>query len=502
MSKTQMETHPSERAVLHIMHNWGGGLERWVQDYCRTDTSRKNIVLKSIGISGIPGQKLSLYQHIDDQNPIRVWSLTSSIFATSIYNLDYYFALEEIISDFNVSVIMISSFIGHSLDILNTGIKTIIICHDYYPFCPAINIYFEKICRECKLSHLQSCLVENQYNKFFPGISASEWILIRKIFIKLILDYKITLVVPSLSVKTNLILLEPKFGNVNFVVIPHGIEVEDLKSYQNKNLNQQKTIIQEKLKILILGRLSIQKGLNLFKESYEEILKYADIILLGCGDNGILFTGTKGIEITAYNYSLNDLPRHIKKISPDIGLLLSVLPETFSYTLSELMLLGVPPLATKLGSFENRIIDELNGFLFLAEKNALIQKIKYLSENRNLILEVAKNLSQESHSNLQQMIDDYEKIITSNITEINNKNLTDTSLVSVIQKQLEETQLKIQQIQLDIEINNIIINNMRLKKHLRVPLSQKSKHFDYFKQNFFGIWEFIRRLAIKFHLFK
>ena len=38
------------------------------------------------------------------------------------------------------------------------------------------------------------------------------------------------------------------------MVIPHGIEVEDLKSYQNKNLNQQKTIIQEKLKILILGR--------------------------------------------------------------------------------------------------------------------------------------------------------------------------------------------------------------------------------------------------------
>lgn len=502
MSKTQMETHPSERAVLHIMHSWGGGLERWVQDYCCTDTSRKNIVLKSIGISGIPGQKLALYQHIDDQNPIRVWSLTSYIFATCIHNFDYYFALEEIINDFNISAIIISSFIGHSLDILNTGITTIIIGHDYYPFCPAINIYFEKICCKCKLSHLQSCLAENQYNKYFPGISASEWILIRKTFINLILDYKITLVVPSLSVKTNLILLEPTFKNVNFVVIPHGIDIKYLKSYQNFYFDQHKAISQKKLKILVLGRLSIQKGLNLFQESYKEILKYADIILLGCGDNGILFTGIKGIEIADYNYSLNDLSEHIKKISPDIGLLLSVLPETFSYTLSELMVLGIPPLATKLGSFENRIIDELNGFLFVPEKNALIQKIKYLSENRNLILEVSKNLSQESPSNLKEMVDEYEKIVTFNINQINNKNLIDTSLVSVIQKQLEETQLKIQQIQLSIEINNIIINNMRHKQTLRVPLSQRSKYFDYFKQNFFGIWEFIRRLAIKFELFK
>lgn len=223
---------------------------------------------------------------------------------------------------------------------------------------------------------------------------------------------------------------------------------------------------------------------------------------MGCGDNGILFTGIKGIEIAAYNYSLDDLPKHIEKISPDIGLLLSVLPETFSYTLSELMILGIPPLATKLGSFEDRIIDELNGFLFLGGKSALIQKIKYLSENRNIILKVSDKLLQQSHPDLQQMIDNYQKVITFNIDKITYQNSTDTNLVSIIQKQLEETQLKIQQIKLNIEINNLIINNMKNKKILRVPLSQKSKYFDYFKQNFFGVWEFMRRLAIKFNFFK
>ena len=324
--------------------------------------------------------------------------------------------------------------------------------------------------------------------------------LIRKTFINLILDYKITLVIPSLSVKTNLILLEPTFSNVNFVVIPHGIEIEDLKSYQNNNLNQQKTIIQKKLKILILGRLSIQKGLNLFQESYKEILKYADIILLGCGDSGRLFSRIKGIEIEAYNYSLSDLPRHIKKISPDIGLLMSVLPETFSYTLSELMVLGVPTLATKLGSFENRIIDELNGFLFLPKKNSLIQKINYLSDHRNLILQVAEHLFQQSQPNLEQMIDDYKKIIKFNINEINNENSIDISLVSIIQQELQERQLQIQQIQSSKEMNTIILNSLGKRKKFRIFLSQKLQSFNYIKQHHFIIWEFMKKLAIKFRL--
>ena len=498
MPTAEILTPSPKEVFLHVIHSWGGGLERWVKDYCRTDTSRTNIVLKSIGISGIPGQKLALYQHIDDDEPIRIWELTAFIFATCIHNSDYYFALEEIISDFNVSAIMISSFIGHSLDVLNTGIKTIIIGHDYYPFCPAINIYFEKICRECKLSHLQNCLARNQYNRRFPGISASEWILIRKTFIKLILDHKIILVVPSISVKNNLLILEPTFSNVNFVVIEHGITIKDLNSYQNNNLNQQE-VHERKLKIVILGTLCIQKGLNIFQESYKEIVKYADIILLGCGNNGRLFAGVKGIEIAAYNYSLNDLPQYIQHISPDIGLLLSTVPETFSYTLSELMVFGIPTLATKTGSFENRIIDELNGFLFLPEKNSLIQKVKYLSDNRNIILKVAEYLSQQSHTNLNEMIYYYQKLIKSNNDDIN-QNLVDIKFVNHIQKKLEQTQFKMQQIQSSKEINKIIFNSMTNKKKMKIMISQKSKYLDYIKHNCFVIWELMRKLAIKFGL--
>lgn len=482
--------------VLHVTHSWGGGIERWVNDFCHTDTSTTNIILKSIGIWGIPGQKIALYQHIDDEKPIKTWELKVSIFSTSIHNIDYYFALEEIINEFNITAIIISSLIGHSLDILNTGIKTILIGHDYYPFCPAINIYFEKVCHECKLSHLQNCLTINPYNRFFPAISASEWLVIRKTFIKLILDYQIRFIAPSLSVKNNLTLLDTAFKNIDFVIISHGIESKKFKSYQT--IISQKAVNKEKLNIIILGRLTIQKGLNLLQESYQEILKYADIILLGCGDNGKSFARVKGITIIADNYSIDDLPQYINDISPDLGLLLSVLPETFSYTLSELMVLGIPTLATKLGSFENRIIDNVNGFLVVPEKNALIEKIKYLSENRYNLLEVAQYICQFSHSSLDEMVSSYQKEIAANINK-----KSQTLVDNMIEKkhiELLQTQLKIQHIQSSQTINTMIINSMTYKQKIKIFVKNKLQIFNFLKENYFIAWKILKIIATKLKL--
>ncbi|MCA1993134.1 MAG: methyltransferase type 11, partial [Coleofasciculus sp. S288] len=337
---------PHKSVQLHAIHNWGGGIERWVKDYYHTDTLRTNLVLKSSGVPGIPSQRLELYEDLEDDTPIRVWELSVPIYATSITNLDYRYALDEILKDFNVNAILISSFIGHSFDILNTNLETVVICHDYYPFCPAINIYFGKVCSECKFSHLQHCFKENPNNQAFPKASASEWIPIRKSFLELVLACRVTLVTPSDSVKRNLIRLEPALNNAEFKIIPHGVELQNCSTLEPIYTNQN-----AKLRIIILGRLALHKGLEILKEIYKEIIDIAEIYFLGCGEGGQLFKGLDGVHIVAENYSLPDLPKLVEEISPDLGLLLSIVPETFSYTLSELTLLRIPVLATKMGSF-------------------------------------------------------------------------------------------------------------------------------------------------------
>jgi glycosyltransferase involved in cell wall biosynthesis len=431
---------------LHVIHSWRGGVERWVKDYSRTDVLRSNLVLKSLGVPGVPGQKLELYQHIDAESPIRVWELSVPIHSTSITNLDYRYALDEIFDTFNVSAILISSFIGHSLDIINTHIETVIICHDYYPFCPAINIYFDQVCIECKFSHLQSCFKENKHNTVFPLASASEWIPIRESFLKLIQYHEIMLIFPSNSVRRNLIKLEPALQDIRFKVIPHGVERETaFIKISQKNPSA------KKLKILILGRLLFHKGLGLLKETYKEILEIADIYLLGCGEEGRSFEGVDGIYVVAENYSLEDLEKTVEEISPDLGLLLSIVPETFSYTLSELFILKIPTLATRVGSFEERIQEGINGFLVAPEKNALIKKIRELSEQRQLLANVANHLESKSHRTLTEMVDDYHEVVTLATLPPKHQVSGEFSLLSLTQAEFERSQAQILKTQAELE---------------------------------------------------
>ncbi len=435
----------SQPVQLHVMHNWGGGLERWVQDYCRADTVRKNMVLKPARPPARICKTLELYQHIDDDVPIRVWDLSVPIYGTCITNLDYCYILEEIIKDFDIKGIIISSFIGHSLDILNTGIKTLVICHDYYPFCPALNIYFDSVCKTCKFSELQRCFKENRYNSHFPEASASGWMPIRKIFFELILHHKITLVAPSSSVKRNLIQLEPALKDVDFVVIPHGVELPGNSTEIYRN-----SIDQEKIKVLILGRLASHKGLDLLKESYREILETANIYLLGCGERGHIFEGIDGIYIIAKDYGLSELREMLKEIAPDIALLLSTVPETFSYTLSELTILEIPTIATKIGSFEDRIEDGVNGFLVTPDKNSLIQKIREVSQERQLLSKVANNLKNTSCRTNQEMVEDYHKLVT--LTAISQYKMSEESkLLKMTQAEVERSQAQLQQTQAEVE---------------------------------------------------
>jgi hypothetical protein len=108
---------------------------------------------------------------------------------------------------------------------------------------------------------------------------------------------------------------------------------------------------------------------------------------------------------------LDDLPRILEEISPDFGLLLSVRPETFSYTLSELMVFGIPPVVTSLGSFADRVKNGINGFLFEPNKEALVESVQVLVKKPEKLEAVRKNLSGYSHRSLKEMVDDYSRLL-------------------------------------------------------------------------------------------
>jgi glycosyltransferase involved in cell wall biosynthesis len=393
----------ARRRQLHIMHSWGGGLEKWVTEYCNSDETHDNFILKSIGTWGYFGIELHLYRRIEDRVPLRTWSLTPSIKHTATEHPGYRAALAEIVSQYGIDAILISSLIGHSLDAVETALPTLMVCHDYYPFCPALNITFDSVCTRCTEADLERCTVSNPHHRFFRNVPPAEWMELRKQFVDRALQSHLTAIAPSPSVRKNYVQLRPELES-RFQVVPHG--VPSLPSPPLEPFSESKS----RLRIVILGSLAPDKGLELLNGIQSSVRSFADILLLGCGDYGARFRSLPGVTVIP-SYTRDELPGLLRSLRPDLGLLLSVVPETFSYTLQELMLLGIPTLATRRGSFVDFIEDGRTGFLSDPDPAALLSRLRELDANRAPLALVRENLRTRKARSLSEMHADYEALL-------------------------------------------------------------------------------------------
>src|SRR5690606_31183015 len=114
------------------------------------------------------------------------------------------------------------------------------------------------------------------------------------------------------------------------------------------------------------------------------------IWLLGSGEDGAFFRNKKNVTVIPY-FERDQLAQHLTEIAPDVGLLLSLVPETFSYTLSELYAAAVPVIATQVGAFNDRV-DENSGWLIEPTGEALLAQLQALHANRGNLGEVKKAL--------------------------------------------------------------------------------------------------------------
>jgi len=389
---------------LHVLHNQGGGVEQWVRDYCSADDERINLILRPYSKGRNYGEGLALYSDVLDSMPLRMWEFPLPIYATTASHLEYRQALEEILYEYCVDAILVSSLIGHSLDILETGRPTLVIGHDYFPYCPALNLYYQGVCSCCDAERLTDCARNNRLNEIFPEFTGASRLLVRERFLALLAAGNVSIVAPTPSVRDNLVRLEPRFGKLKFEFIAHGHAPDFHPSSPANHATN------PRLRVLVLGQLSASKGVALLFEAIDEIVSFADVFLLGCGEPGEYFRGRKNVHIVSL-YEVNELPGLVADIAPDLGLLLSIWPETFSYTLSELMQLGIPVLATNVGGFYDRIEQGVTGFLTEPNASALKAKLHFLNENREAILRVRANLLELKPKTPGEMVAEYHRLL-------------------------------------------------------------------------------------------
>jgi hypothetical protein len=284
-------------------------------------------------------------------------------------------------------------------------VRTLVVCHDFYPVCQAINPQFGKTCEHCTPDDLRRCAKSNPLNSIFVDQSSDEWHAMRGLYVERLLANAVELVVPSPSVEQTLKRLAPRLQEATFHLIAHGIDliVERLPIATRT--------IDEPLRIVVLGRLSRHKGTELLRAACEELRTIAEITLVGCGGNGVTLAKACNWNYIE-KYQPDELPGIMRTLAPHAGLLPSVIPETFSYTLSELNALGVPAIAGALGSFQDRIVDAESGFLFEPTAPGLIDVLRRLHAQPELLVHVARMLaSRGPERTVEDMVSAYRVLI-------------------------------------------------------------------------------------------
>ncbi|WP_151702580.1 glycosyltransferase [Nitrincola alkalilacustris] len=414
----QMDCKP---VMLHVSHSWGGGLGRWVEDYIAADDTHNHLVLRSIGQWDAFGHAVALYPSAKMDVPIKTWPLALPIVSTAAKHHQYSQVLAQIIEHYRVSIVMVSSLIGHSLDALRSSLPTLFVCHDFYPFCPALVATFESPCGSCDAGALKACGQKNSHHRFFPTESDAHWLALRKQFSLAVLASQVTLVAPSASVPERLKQLEPALLSKACHIIEHGLTDELVRLLQAareqpveqlSELSSEQSLGSqpERLRIVILGSLAQHKGADILDGMLDELSVFADLWLLGAGDDGRRYDKRANVTVITW-YERDSLGEHLAGIKPDLGLLLSNVPETFSYTLSELWAAAVPVLATRLGAFADRIEPGRNGWLADPDSQSMLAQLVLIQQNRAELAKVSAYLRRSVVRSSHDMIQGYNQLL-------------------------------------------------------------------------------------------
>jgi GT2 family glycosyltransferase len=386
--------------TLHVTHSWGGGVAQWVHSFIAADEKGLNFQLRSEGPQSEEGagQRLSLYFGNKTDAPIASWWLQPPIRSTIESSKQYRSILREISRRYGVGRIIVSSLVGHSLDALGTGLPTVQVLHDFYPCWPLLGIH------PGNYQTLEQALSENTLLPDFRDRDPQAWKSLGDSWRQTVRACKVTVAAPSRSVADMLRELDPAWSAIDIKIVPHG-----LPPFQVPAEVLPRDRVDGKLRLVIPGRIQEGKGQALLLKAINELTQYAQVYLLGAGMEGKAFFGCTGVNVIV-QYSRHELPALLANIGPHIAGLLSVVPETFSYTLSEMQKLNVPVLATRVGSFEERIEDAETGWLIEPNADSLIEKVRFLFQHRESIEAVRKRLAGYEQSGTGQMVQEYETL--------------------------------------------------------------------------------------------
>ncbi|HEY0181021.1 MAG TPA: glycosyltransferase [Dokdonella sp.] len=361
--------------LLHVLHGWGGGAERWVRDFAAADASAHHLVLIARGSFARRryGEWLELHDGTLRGPPLARWPLPRPIADTALGDAAYRELFAGVLRERCVDAVIVSSLIGHSLDALRSGLPTCAVVHDHYPLWPVLHRDFGDPALRFDEPQRAADLRASGGDAEFAERDVRHWRRLRDDTVAALRAARATLLAPTRSALANHLRLAPELVALRSAVVPHGFA-----AWPADAPRAAAPPARERLRLLVPGRVRRGKGAELLAAALPGLRERAELFLLGAGADARALFGERGVHVLL-DYRRDELPRLVAALRPDAALLLPTVAETFSYTLSEMRSLGVPVVATRVGALAERIDDGVDGFLVEPSADAVVARVAALA---------------------------------------------------------------------------------------------------------------------------
>lgn len=319
------------------------------------------------------------------------------------YNNDYKNILNTIFDNFSIDFVHIHHMKNHYFDIIDVSkkynSKIIYSVHDFYSVCPIINKMYcnKEYCGNPSKKQCQDCM-KKIYN--YNEVMITEW---RNNFKKLF-ENSVKIICPSKGCKDELLITFPK---INVEVIEHGSNLE--KKYDELYIESN-----EKINVAFLGAIGYIKGSNILNSLLNrKYTKNINLHLFGTIDR-ILSKKQKKYIYDHGKYNRDELSNLLSENNIKIICLLSICPETFSYTLTEAVANGIPVIVSNLGALKDRVEKDNLGWIIDVSSETieddLIKLINDIRNNPDEYLEKVKSIKKYKIKNVDTMVNEYNEL--------------------------------------------------------------------------------------------
>lgn len=238
--------------------------------------------------------------------------------------------------------------------------------HDFYSLCPSVNLMSDQS-RYCGPGEQGA-----RISPLWPSHAAPDGFVPRwRRMMRGFLEGCDAFVTTAPSAAALFSEVYPEHGE-RLRVIPHGRDFPELA------MSAQLPVPGRPLRVLVPGNISAGKGAKLLAEIAA--LDEAGTVELHFLGN--VSQDVRGVGIQHGPYKREEFPAKVRQIAPHVGVVLSIWPETFCHTLTEMWACGVPVLGLEIGAVGDRIRTTGGGWLLPPDATAadVLERLRSLRD--------------------------------------------------------------------------------------------------------------------------